>query len=97
MTSIILAFLMLIIMKSIIEPVATKIGRKLIANYIEDACEILDNTLEMVGLDFDPEETVRHYLDMEGSDLSERQIQRIVEATFAEWDLRQVACSNKNA
>ena len=96
MASIVFAFLGLIIVKTIVEPLAANIGRQLIAHYIEDACEILDNTVEMFGLDFDPEATVRQYLDLEASQLSESDIERIVETVFVEWDLRQIACTNKN-
>lgn len=91
------AFLSLIIVKSFIEPLAASIGRKLIERYVEEACGILDTTLEMVGLDFDPEQMVRDYLAIDAPKLSESETKRIVEAVFREWDLRQVACHNKNS
>jgi hypothetical protein len=92
----IFAFLGVIVVKTIVEPLAKNIGRKLLAIYIEDACEILDNTVEMIGLDFDPEALVRQYLDLEGNGLSKRDIEAVVEAVFREWDLREIACVGKN-
>lgn len=97
MGSIVFGFCLLIITKAFVEPLATSIGRKLIAHYVEDACEILDTTLEMVGFDFDPEAVVRDYLNVEASQLTEAQVRNVVETVFREWDLRNVACSGKNS
>lgn len=85
------------IQKAVIEPVAYNMGRKVIETYLEDACQILDSTLEIAGLDFDPEGLIRSFLDMEASDLTQNQVDEIVEQVFLEWDLRMVACDNKNA
>ena len=84
-------FVMLAINKAIIEPLATSVGRKLLDKHLGKACALLDNQLEKFGLDFDPEETVREYLDLEPDVLSAQERDIIIEQVFKEWDLRKAA------
>lgn len=79
--------------KAILEPIAANAGRKLVARYLPEALELLDLCLDAFGLEFDPEDLVRDYLDQQSDTLSEEEIQQVVEAVFAAWDLRVAASS----
>ena len=93
--SLVIAFLTffagLIVTKAIIEPIATNLGRAFLEQYLDQCCRLLDFTLDAVGIDFEPEQTIRRYLDLLPEQLSEKQVDQIVEAVFKEWDLRQFA------
>lgn len=84
---------MLMINKAIIEPLATSVGRKLLDKHLGLACEILDDRLEKYGLDFNPEEAIRDYLDLEPDVISDKERDIIVAEVFKQWDLRKVAHS----
>lgn len=84
-------FLGLVVTKAVIEPIATNLGRHFLQKYLDQCCALLDMTLDAAGLDFDPEEVVRQYLDLQPDQLSEKQLNQIVDAVFKEWDLRKVA------
>ena len=88
-------FVMLAINKAIIEPLATSAGRKLLDRHLGSACALLDDQLEKFGLDFNPEETIRDYLDLSDDDMDDKQKQEIIEAVFREWDLRKVTIDPK--
>ena len=77
--------------KAVIEPIAANLGRHFLQKYLDQCCALLDMTLDIAGLDFDPEEVVRQYLDLQPDQLSEKQLNQIVDAVFQEWDLRKVA------
>lgn len=77
--------------KAVLEPIATNIGRKLVARYLGPACNHLDIALATFGVDCDPEAIVRDYLDQEPEELSPEQVEQIVEAVFQIWDIRVAA------
>lgn len=89
--TLVVAALTLIINKAVFEPIAAAIGRRLVDRYLEEVCEMLDMTVDLFGIDIDAEKVVRDYLKLDSPLLSEREIEKIVEATFAAWDLRMVA------
>ena len=60
--------------KAVLEPIATNIGRKLVARYLGPACNHLDIALATFGVDCDPEAIVRDYLDQEPEELSPEQV-----------------------
>ena len=80
----------LVITKAIIEPIATNLGRHFLQKYLDQCCALLDMTLDAAGLEFDAEEVVRKYLDLVPDQLTEKQVDQIVDAVFKEWDLRKV-------
>ena len=84
-------FVMLTIKKAIIEPLATSIGRKVLDKHLPAACTLLDDQLEKYGLDFNPEEALRDYLDLEPESISDKERDIIIEQVFKEWDLRKAA------
>lgn len=81
-------FLLLVLQKSVIEPVATQVGRDLIERYLEDCCMLLDSQVARMGLDFDAEAMLRQYLQIQPEKLSDEEMQELLEAVFTEWDLR---------
>jgi|TARA_B100000035_G_scaffold171332_2_gene146143 hypothetical protein len=85
------AFAGIVVSKAIIEPLAKNIGRAALNRYVEPICEKLDVIVEVMGLDFNPEAFVRHYLELAPEELSEQQVDQITEAVFKTWDLRLAA------
>lgn len=83
-------FAALIVNKAILEPVATKVGRKMLDRYVGPACQRVDLALELFGVQCDPEEVVRSYLDLE-PELDQKQVDQIVAAVFEVWDLRVIS------
>ena len=83
-------FGMLIIHKTIIEPLATSIGRKLIDKHLGKACALLDESVERFGLDFDPEDKIRKYLSLEDDEMSDSDKEKVIAEVFKQWDLRKV-------
>ena len=86
-------FGMLIIHKTIIEPLATSIGRKLIDKHLGKACALLDESVERFGLDFDPEDKIREYLSLEDDEMSDSDKEKVIAEVFKQWDLRVVTHS----
>jgi len=85
-------FVLLMINKAIIEPLATAAGRKLIDKHLGGACALLDDQLQHFGLDFNPEEAIRDYLDLENDPgMTEDDREKIIAEVFKAWDLRQAA------
>ena len=85
-------FVLLAINKAIVEPLATSAGRKLLDRHLGSACALLDDQLEKFGLDFNPEEAIRDYLDLENdADMTEEDREKIIAEVFKAWDLRQAA------
>lgn len=85
------AFGALVVQKAVIEPVARRVGVKAIERYIGPACELLDLALDLFGLDIDPEEVIRDYLDLTPAELTEEQIKRIAREVLKRWDLKVYA------
>ena len=81
-------FGMLIIHKTIIEPLATSIGRKLVDKHLGKACALLDESVERFGLDFDPEDKIREYLSLEDDEMSDSDKEKVIAEVFKQWDLR---------
>ena len=79
---------MLIIHKTIIEPLATSIGRKLVDKHLGKACALLDESVERFGLDFDPEDKIRGYLSLEDDEMSDSDKEKVIAEVFKQWDLR---------
>ena len=86
-------FGMLIIHKTIIEPLATSIGRKLVDKHLGKACALLDESVERFGLDFDPEDKIREYLSLEDDKMSDSDKEKVIAEVFKQWDLRVVTHS----
>lgn len=82
------AFGALVVQKAVVEPVARRVGVKAIERYIGPACERLDLALDLFGLDIDPEEVIRDYLDLTPAELTEEQINRIAREVLKRWDLK---------
>lgn len=87
------AFALLVVNKTILEPAATYTGRRLLNRFVGPACAHLDIALSILGIYCDPEAEVRAFLDLEPEELSEAEIDRIVQAVFEVWDVR-VATGN---
>ena len=81
-------FLLLVIQKAIVEPVATNIGRSLIERYLEECCMLLDSSVSRMGLEFDAEAMLRQYLDIQPDRFTEEELEQLLDAVFTEWDLR---------
>ena len=88
-------FGMLIIHKTIIEPLATSIGRKLIDKHLGKACALLDESVERFGLDFDPEDKIREYLSLEDDEMSDADKEKVIAEVFKQWDLRVIASNHE--
>jgi hypothetical protein len=84
-------FGMLIIHKTIIEPLATAVGRKLLDKHLGKACALLDESVERFGLDFNPEDKIREYLALEDSEMNDADTEKIIAEVFKQWDLRVAA------
>ena len=86
-------FGMLIIHKTIIEPLATAVGRKLLDKHLGKACALLDDSVERFGLDFNPEDKIREYLSLEDAEMSDADKNKVIAEVFKQWDLRVAAHS----
>ena len=89
-TGLLAGFGLLVINKAIIEPVATNLGRDLLEAYVGPCCQRLDMIFSAAGVEFDPEEAVRDYLDLEPEELSSEDVDRIVEQVFKVYDIRKI-------
>ena len=86
-------FAFLVLQKTILEPLATSLGRAVIEPYIENCCILLDDAVDRMGLDFDAEAMLRQYLEIQPTRFSEKDLDALLDRIFREWDLRQ-ACRN---
>lgn len=85
-------FVAKVVEKAIIEPIATQTGRQLLEAILPPVLEMLDEAVDDLGLDLDPEALVRTYLDLEVAEgLSEDEIEDLADAIFEIWDLREAA------
>ncbi|MBP47176.1 MAG: hypothetical protein CMH53_04490 [Myxococcales bacterium] len=80
----------LVINKSIVEPVARKIGQNLLSLYVAPCCKRLDQMFLGAGIAFSPEMVVRDYLDLEPEGLSPQDVDRIVAEVFRVYDVRLI-------
>ena len=83
-------FGMMVINKTIVEPVARKIGRNLLSYYVAPCCKRLDHMFLSAGIAFSPETVVRDYLNLEPEGLSQRDVDRIVAEVFKVYDVRLI-------
>lgn len=90
LTGLLTGFGLLVIKKAILEPLATNIGRNLLDSHVGPCCKRLDAILSIAGVDFDPEEVVRDYLDLDPEELSAEDIDRIVRQVFKVYDVRKI-------
>lgn len=80
----------LVVNKTIVEPVARKIGQNLLSLYVAPCCKRLDQMFLGAGIAFSPEMVVRDYLDLEPEGLSPRDVDRIVAEVFRVYDVRLI-------
>ena len=90
LTGLLTGFGLLVIKKAIVEPLATNIGRDLLDAHVGPCCKRLDAILSVAGVQFDPEEAIRDYLDLDPEELSPEDVDRIVEQVFKVYDVRKI-------
>lgn len=84
------AFGVMVVQKSILEPLAKNAGRKVLEHNLEGICKRLDELVCHFGVDFDAERAVRVYLDLnEPAELTEAQLAQVMDEVFKTWDLRK--------
>ena len=77
--------------KAVIEPLASRAGREIIERTIGPPTALLDKHLAINGIEQDFEEIIRDWLGHMENELSDDQINQIIEEVFTRWDLRVAA------
>ena len=77
--------------KAVIEPLATRAGREILERTVGPLTALLDKHLAINGIEQDFEGIIRDWLGHMEGELSDDQINQIIEEVFTRWDLRVAA------
>ncbi len=88
-------FFALIVNKSVLEPIATQIGRRTLNRYISPACALVDQAMLRIGVTCNPEGVVRSFLELEPEEFTPDQVQLIVDEVFRVYDVRKIMRSER--